>query len=855
MAPGKATLTSAFGSPEGAAQDRPTESVGRGIPRLNLYAEAGETKPSTDAIARQAAATQTVRTLAPRFGASFDGVKVHTNEAGDARAKAHGAPAVADGKDIFLARDIDPASPHGQRVMAHEMAHVVQQTDAAPHHGAPAPANEAAFEREAHQVGDAVVAGGTARPSLRTGRALPQGYGSPEHQSMGDDVHSVLDPVVSEANDPIKGVCRIPELGGLSRGDLVEQQVHEDHGKGASHAPGIGNGRVADADPNARVGVPHLAQMLAHDPFVKERQRSLTISLRNFKLKNDPAGPYLAIDSDPVTKEVARYDVPVSPGDMTALNGDLYGSVENMRKAPVSELITLQQLLDREARWEAAVAAGKSDPKNEPNFNQLYDEATSWRSKPVYAAGKDLGPQASATGGDTSSYIDLALHNQAHFGEETHAKDTLEVQVHAGNLGALAAGPHGNFADGNEQAWMNGHARALLLAREAFAMQGAHDGIPKTPEQIRATMNPYGHEANIPATGLVNPAAGKAALDPIPLGADGKPLARSSGAVSHDSKLNDAYVESAGADHYLTDAFASGHQVVRNVVGNVTDKFVTEKGGRDAFLSFVVSHIQQGAIADKAQAAGDLGDFQSASRTWKDKAARGDSWLNSKWNPGRLVGIGGDGLKQKLAQQIDDIKLHAIGAKVVHDYYNRNGVIVHNKKGMTFLIKGDGHADEAPVARRVIAMAVLESRNQITETAKAGATANPMDVWDYTPDIDKTQFTETSGLKVMDLMFADSTYLWELIKDNFSVAAKPAGDHERAASASDPTQQAIGKGPPSGAGAGSRAQADVGQVPIRAWFDRRQAFVQDQVGKPQAKPEQGVNPVTVDGVTLPSQGG
>jgi hypothetical protein len=57
----------------------------------------------------------------------------------------------------------------------------------------------------------------------------------------------------------------------------------------------------------------------------------------------------------PKTEQVARYDVPVSPGGMTALSGDLYGSTENTRKAPVAD-------------WERNIASGKADPKNAPEL-------------------------------------------------------------------------------------------------------------------------------------------------------------------------------------------------------------------------------------------------------------------------------------------------------------------------------------------------------------------------------------------------------------------------------------------------------------------------------------------------------
>jgi hypothetical protein len=190
-------------------------------------------------------------------------------------------------------------------------------------------------------------------------------------------------------------------------------------------------------------------------------------------------------------------------------------------------------------------------------------------------------------------------------------------------------------------------------------------------------------------------------------------------------------------------------------------------------------------------------------------------------------------LKQKLAQQIDDVKMHAIGAKIVHDYYNKRGMVVHNQKGMTFVIKGDGHAGEAPEARQIIALAVLESRTQITETAKTGTISNPMDVWDYTPAMDKTALTETSGRKVMDTMFADSDYLWHLIKDNFSVGQSKNNDAaEQAGSANNPIEQKISN---------TRTPADAGVPPMRSWLNRRRDYVARAISQPTSSPGQTVN--------------
>jgi Domain of unknown function (DUF4157) len=764
--------------------------------------------------ARSGAAEQAVQTLAPRFGVPLDHVRMHADAAGDARAAAHGAPAVAEGANIYLSQSVDPSSATGQRIVAHELSHVIQQTSAtSAGHGGRADAS--AYEREAHRVGDIVAAGGSAQPVLRTDGPVAQGYGAPEHQTMGDDVHSVLQPVADAS-----GGAR---LGGMSAKERAEQVDNEKHSNGASHAPGLGRVETLPADGSA--AVPELADMLARDPL-QDRSRSLTISLRNFKMMKDAAGPYLGIEVDDKTHEAARYDVPVSPGDMTTLNGDLYGSMENMRKAPVTELIELQKLVDQEAAWERNIAAGKADPKNEPNFDAAYEKATAWRAHPVYVAGKEIATEGQAGGGDKDTYIGLARHNEAHYGQDTKSRTQLEVQVQTGDIAALAKGPQGNAADGNERAWIDGHARALLLAREAFALGGGGDA----KEQARATADRYGHETAAPETGLEDPAAGGRGLAALPRSATNAPLKRSSGQVTAKTKLNDAYVENAGADHFLTDAFSAGHQIARGVIGDVTEQFVKDKGGRSAFLSFIVKKIQEGAIADKEHAQGELGDFQDASRTWKDKAARGESWLNTFK----------DGLKQTLQKKVDDNTLRAIGTKLVHDYYNRHGLVVHNRKGMTFVTKGDGHADEAPEARQIIAMAVLTSRDQITQTAATGAMPDPMAVWAYVPDLKTTQFTSLSGKAIMEKMFSDSTYLWRLIKNNFSIADAPSTTNEQQSSKYAPAQKQI-----------NRLPVDKGTTPLGDWFARRHQYVRKLVGK---DPPKGHFRKTADGVTIPVHG-
>lgn len=222
-----------------------------------------------------------------------------------------------------------------------------------------------------------------------------------------------------------------------------------------------------------------------------------------------------------------------------------------------------------------------------------------------------------------------------------------------------------------------------------------------------------------------------------------------------------------------------------------------------------------------------------------------------------------DGLKQQLQTKMTHDGLRAFGAKVVHDYYNRHGMIVQNAKGMRFVIKGDGHLDETPEARRVIALAVLESRNQITEMEATGTAANPMDVWDYTPSEDRSVFTENSGATILAKQLSDGDYLWNLLKDDFESLPPPEPpSNARQKSASHYAEKEIDQegrdrdfSSCDVVGEDGRCELiDAGQPPVRQWFRRRREYLQQHLaqaeteGKTASKivPVAGYRPPTAD---------
>jgi hypothetical protein len=138
----------------------------------------------------------TRRFMESRFGADLGDVRVHTDGRAAASADAIGADAYATGRDIyFAAGKYAPEQPAGQHLLAHELAHTVQQSEGeAP--AAPAAKSAAGvviggtddpLEHEAERAADLVTAqtpGTVASPSLS--RAEPAVAGSLRRQPADD---------------------------------------------------------------------------------------------------------------------------------------------------------------------------------------------------------------------------------------------------------------------------------------------------------------------------------------------------------------------------------------------------------------------------------------------------------------------------------------------------------------------------------------------------------------------------------------------------------------------------------------------------------------------------------------------
>jgi hypothetical protein len=135
--------------------------------------------------------------MEPRFGRDLAQVRVHDDPMASRSADAVGALAYTVGSHVaFAAGHYAPASAWGRRLLAHELAHTIQQSEAPAGLQASGVIGDAGTpaEIEADRVADRVAEGGTAPP---IGAAIPapivQRQPKPGGADAGDDLESEPD--------------------------------------------------------------------------------------------------------------------------------------------------------------------------------------------------------------------------------------------------------------------------------------------------------------------------------------------------------------------------------------------------------------------------------------------------------------------------------------------------------------------------------------------------------------------------------------------------------------------------------------------------------------------------------------
>lgn len=124
--------------------------------------------------------------MEPHFGHSFADVQVHTDQQAADSAEALGARAFTLGNTlVFGAGQYAPETSEGQRLLAHELTHVVQQRGAAPIHPGVSQRGEAA-EVEARATAEQVVAGNAVQVQSTPGAAVARDEDDDKPVDLGD---------------------------------------------------------------------------------------------------------------------------------------------------------------------------------------------------------------------------------------------------------------------------------------------------------------------------------------------------------------------------------------------------------------------------------------------------------------------------------------------------------------------------------------------------------------------------------------------------------------------------------------------------------------------------------------------
>jgi ribonuclease HI len=110
------------------------------------------------------------------FGSDFSGVRVHTDDRADRLNRSLDARAFTTGKDVFFRQgEYQPGSPAGNKLLAHELTHVVQQTEnvrAKMTIGQPGDRYEQEADRVAEQVAAMPESSGVGKAGAGNSRAM-----------------------------------------------------------------------------------------------------------------------------------------------------------------------------------------------------------------------------------------------------------------------------------------------------------------------------------------------------------------------------------------------------------------------------------------------------------------------------------------------------------------------------------------------------------------------------------------------------------------------------------------------------------------------------------------------------------
>ncbi len=327
-APGKAGSVA-----QRAAEGRRTEPV-RGSQSETLQAQAGN-RAVSQLLGGGTPLSDSVRAdMEARFGTSFSDVRIHTGPNAQTATSALGAAAFTHGQDVVFGHGgVAPESGAGKRLLAHELAHVVQQRRGGL---APAPGNASPTEIGAERAANDVVAG--AGPVQVQGASAIGIAKSEEADGATDDsaIAPLLEGFRQRMVQLLVGASALGGPGPALLGKVIEgmsDQLYEElwvNGRGAKlfwNVLSLGPGELAKAGVTYQLGVIEGAVTPATDLFgmavfaenVRNTLASLAVSTYN---ASDQIGPEIRalIASTSELTQAARDSVSAIVNDPDALN-------------------------------------------------------------------------------------------------------------------------------------------------------------------------------------------------------------------------------------------------------------------------------------------------------------------------------------------------------------------------------------------------------------------------------------------------------------------------------------------------------------------------------------------------------
>jgi len=376
-------------------------------------------------------------------------------------------------------------------------------------------------------------------------------------------------------------------------------------------------------------------------------------------------------------------------GQVVALSADFYRSPEALLRAPRAELEDILRVMTREQTLAAASSTHAPSPADANTLNARYELATTGHVR--------AGSAAPTLAGDTD--VASGPHGVVHEGEH------IESGAPGAEAGffALAGANEAHFSPENIRAnWIPKHQLALDLAKQAW--QARHPGaspapiLPGTHVSARAGTAPPGAATAAPVAPTAPAAAGVATGRPDPAATPTPAGLASAQSTASPAEQNEAqaWLSAGFADHFLTDAFASGHLISGSTLAG---------GGRRIAQTFL--NTNNGAITFAC---------------WQCAMA--------------------DGMRPELAAVVVPVIRRIVSSdatslllKTVHDFYNRGGVEVRNALGQVWTTVGDAHLGGSADTIAIGSLASKASRDAVQDVLATGGTTRAEAALDYIPDM------------------------------------------------------------------------------------------------------------------------